>query len=136
MRAKAEQFLTLQTRLGRACHDPSSGPTDTGSPLDFIDRDQLIAAMLTWVRDKSQSLGELLVAADDLSREQHDLLSALVAEHVRQHEDDPKKSLTALSSIGPVRQDLQKIADDQLQQSLADTANLPLPRLFGQMSCN
>ena len=47
------------------------------------------------------------------------LLEALVEEHIKLHGDDPEKSLAALSSIGSVRDDLSRIADPDVQASLA-----------------
>lgn len=68
--------------------------------LDFINRDGLIAGMQTWVNDKEKSLAEILQTAGALSAANRQLLEPLVARHVEQHDNDPQKSLAAVSSLG------------------------------------
>jgi hypothetical protein len=68
--------------------------------LDFIIRDQLIEAMQAWVLDKARSLGDILRERQFLTEQQHLLLSALVAEHLRKHGDDPEKSLVRSGAGG------------------------------------
>jgi hypothetical protein len=87
--------------------------------LDFVSRDQLIAAMNAWVLEKAKPLGALLVERGALGRDRHALLEALVAEHLQQHGGDAERSLAALSSLGSARHDLEQIADADLQASLA-----------------
>ena len=86
---------------------------------NFIDRDALLSAFNTWVADRSCALGQILLDRGALSPSRHMLLEALVAEHIKLHGDDPEKSLAALSSIGSVRDDLSRVADPDLQDSLA-----------------
>ena len=57
--------------------------------MDFVTRDQLVAAMHAWVLDKSKPLADILVAQKALGPARHMLLDALVVEHLKQHEDDP-----------------------------------------------
>jgi serine/threonine protein kinase len=89
---------------------------------NFIDRDALLAAFATWVADRSRAMGQILLDLDALSPSRHMLLEALVVEHLRLHDDDPEKSLAALSTPGPVRQDLERIADPDLHFSLTRVA--------------
>jgi serine/threonine-protein kinase len=93
--------------------------------LDFISRDQLVAAMNAWVLDKHQPLSQVLAEQQGLNAERQALLDALVREHLKQHGDDPEKSLAALSSIGSVRQSLEGVADIDLQTSLAHISAVP-----------
>jgi len=95
--------------------------------LDFVSRDQLITGMHAWVLDKSRSLAEILVAQSHLLPDRRALMEALVCEHIKQHQDDPQKSLASLSSLGDARRDLEQIADADLQQSLA-TVSRDRPR--------
>jgi serine/threonine-protein kinase len=108
---------------------PRTGRTRTDTSRDlllgllalqnnFIDRDALLAAFNTWVADRSCGLGRILLKRGALSPGRHTLLQALVAEHIRLHGDDPERSLRALSPIGPVRDDLSRVADPQLEASL------------------
>jgi WD40 repeat protein/tRNA A-37 threonylcarbamoyl transferase component Bud32 len=86
---------------------------------NFIDRDALLAAFNTWVADKARSIGELLVARGTLQSSRHALVEALVQDHLKQHGDDPERSLAALSSIGSMRQDLERLDDSDLTASVA-----------------
>jgi tetratricopeptide (TPR) repeat protein/WD40 repeat protein/tRNA A-37 threonylcarbamoyl transferase component Bud32 len=86
---------------------------------NFIDRDALVAAFGSWVANRSRALGQILLECGALSPGRQVLLEALVEEHIRLHSDDPEKSLAALSSIGSVRDDLSRIADPDIQASLA-----------------
>jgi hypothetical protein len=87
--------------------------------MDFIGRDDLVTAMNAWVLDKAKALGQILLAHGALVPERLALLEALVAEHLKVHQDDVQLSLAALASVAPVRQDLHDIADADLQASLA-----------------
>jgi serine/threonine-protein kinase len=86
---------------------------------DFVSRDALIEAMNAWVLDKSKSLGEILVERGALTSEHHVLLTSLVAAHVRLHNDDPQQSLASVASASSIRQQLSRIADADVQASLA-----------------
>jgi tRNA A-37 threonylcarbamoyl transferase component Bud32 len=99
--------------------------------MDFIGRDALIGAMNAWVLDKAKPLGQVLVERGALSPANRDLLEPLVDAHVRQLGGDPQRSLAALSSVGPVRDQLAQVADADVQASLAQVpvagAGAPLP---------
>ncbi|MBI1918338.1 MAG: serine/threonine protein kinase, partial [Planctomycetes bacterium] len=87
--------------------------------MDFIARDALVAAMNAWVLDKGRSLGQVLRQQGALSEEHLILLEVMVQAHIKQHNNDPQQSLAAVSSIRSVRQDLQQVADADVQASLA-----------------
>jgi serine/threonine-protein kinase len=91
--------------------------------LDFISRDNLIQAMHAWALEKSKLLGHILMDQGIMSSDEHALLESLVQKHLERHSNDPERSLAALSSTGMVRQDLEEIADVQLQSSLAQLAD-------------
>jgi serine/threonine protein kinase len=84
----------------------------------FIDRAALLSAFNAWTEDKTKPLGRILLDQGKLDSSRHALLTALVAEHLKLHGDDPDRSLAALSSLGPVRRDLEKLADAELAASL------------------
>ena len=86
---------------------------------NFIDRGALLAAFATWIVDKRRPLGEILCEQGKLSTVQDELLRALTDQHVKQHGNDPEKSLAAVSSIGSMREELRKLDDPQLEASLA-----------------
>src|SRR5438132_4504796 len=77
--------------------------------MDFISRDALIAAMHAWVLDKAKPLGQIMVEQGTLTPRARDKLEAVVELHLEMHGNDPQKSLAAVSSIGPLRQELQQV---------------------------
>ncbi|HEV3004483.1 MAG TPA: serine/threonine-protein kinase, partial [Pirellulales bacterium] len=93
--------------------------------LNFIDRNQLVAAFDRWTSDKSKPLGEILVEIAALDVAQRELLDALVVEHLRKHGNDPEKSLAAVAPVGTLRDDLQRLADSDVEASLARVAMAP-----------
>jgi serine/threonine-protein kinase len=87
--------------------------------MDFISRDQLIAAMNAWVLDKHKPLGQVLSEQGALSAEDHEAIDSLVRRHLLRHDNDPERSLAALSSIGQrLCDDLARISDPEVQASL------------------
>ncbi len=86
--------------------------------MDFLSRDQLVAGMNAWVIDKEKPLGQILVGLGYLSEGRRHLLEPLVDEHVRQHDNDPARSLAALTSTGGGAESLRVIGDRELQESL------------------
>jgi serine/threonine-protein kinase len=92
--------------------------------MDFLGRDALIAAMHTWVLDKTKPLGAILVAQQALRPDERDLLDALVQKHLDHHRGDVEKSLAAVAVPTPLRDELRSLADDDVQASLA---RLPTP---------
>src|SRR6516225_4063638 len=83
--------------------------------MDFISRDQLIAAMHAWVIEKHKPLGQILSEQGVLTSEDHEAIETLVRRHLLRHDNDPERSLASFSSIGPVREALARIADPDVQ---------------------
>jgi serine/threonine-protein kinase len=79
------------------------------------------------VLDKAKPLGQVLGEQGALSAERRALLEALVQEHLKQHENDPRHSLAALSSADPLPYDLRQIADAAVQASLDQVAVAAAP---------
>ncbi len=86
---------------------------------DFIDRDALLAAFATWVKGKERPLGEILCQAGKLTKLQDDLLRALAEQHIKQHGNDPKRSLSAVSTVGSIPDELRKLGDPHLEATLS-----------------
>ncbi|HEV3025322.1 MAG TPA: serine/threonine-protein kinase, partial [Pirellulales bacterium] len=93
--------------------------------LNFIDRNQLAVAFDRWTSDKSKPLGEILVELASLDVAQRELLDTLVAEHLRKHGNDPEKSLAAIAPVGALRDDLQRLADPDVEASLVHVSMAP-----------
>lgn len=90
--------------------------------MDFIKKDALIQAMQAWVFDKNKPLGDILASQEALRPEHRLLLDGLVEAHLKQHGNDPHQSLAALSSVGSAHQELEKIADPDVQGTLEQLA--------------
>src|ERR671926_284053 len=86
--------------------------------MDFIGRDDLIAAMNAWILDKDKSLGQVLIDQGALDAGNRAWLEAGVERHLARHGNDPRQSLAAISSVRSVRHDLERIADADVQASL------------------
>jgi len=85
---------------------------------NFIDREALLAAFAAWVTDKSRDLGRILLESSAVDAETHALIEALARKHLQMHGGDLEESLAALSSLGSVRDDLERLYDADLQGTL------------------
>ena len=92
--------------------------------MDFISRDDLVAAMNAWILQKHRPLADVLEERGALSHADRSLLEPLVRRHIEQHGGDPARSLAALGSPDRVRDDLARAGagDAELQASLAAIA--------------
>src|SRR5262249_40181442 len=104
---------------------PPPDPAATGLLLgllafqnDFIDRDALLAALSTWVTCKAPPLGSILVDRGAIDADARALLEALARKHLEAHGGDPERSLAGLSSLGPLREDLGRIPDGDLRETV------------------
>jgi hypothetical protein len=88
----------------------------------FISREVLLAAMNAWTQAKEKGLAQILREQKALTENQHALLEEAVHDHLLKHGNDAKKSLAALSSADALKQELAKIADADLQASVAHVA--------------
>src|SRR5205814_999762 len=61
----------------------------------------------------------ILESQGALAPARRQLLEPLVQEHIKQHANDPQKSLAALSSAETIQKELEKVADADLLLSLA-----------------
>jgi tetratricopeptide (TPR) repeat protein/tRNA A-37 threonylcarbamoyl transferase component Bud32 len=77
--------------------------------MDFISRDAFIQAMHAWVLDKHRPLDEILIDQGALAPDCNRLLQALIEKHLEQHENNPEKSLAALSPAGSLGQELDEL---------------------------
>jgi WD40 repeat protein len=86
--------------------------------LDFIRRDDLVAAMNAWLLDKHRPLGDILCEQGRLRPDTRTVLDALVAKHLAMHHGDPSKSLAALSPPPAAKAALQQLRDPDIDASL------------------
>ncbi len=87
--------------------------------LGFVDREQFVAAMNTWLLAKSRPLGDVLTEMGALTSTRAQLVRNLVQEHLEAHDNDVQRSLSALDSAGSVRDALKKIESDGYQPTLS-----------------
>ncbi len=85
----------------------------------FISKEQLVASFSLWTLNKQQSLDSILVDQKAISEPVRGLLIALVEQHLLQHGNDPERSLAALRSVPPIKADLDRIGDSDIQASIA-----------------
>jgi serine/threonine-protein kinase len=101
--------------------------------MDFVSRDQLIAAMNGWILDKTRALGQVLQEQGALTEADRSLLETIVVRHLEKHGYDTRKSLAAVAEAsGPaisVRSGLECVADADLQASVACLASRATPGL-------
>src|SRR5262249_18095405 len=64
--------------------------------MDFITRDQLIAAMHAWVLDKGKPLGQILIEQSVIEKRDRDLIDSMVTRHIERHDHNVERSLAAL----------------------------------------
>jgi tetratricopeptide (TPR) repeat protein/tRNA A-37 threonylcarbamoyl transferase component Bud32 len=109
---------------------PPAPPRDAGRDLllgvlalqnDFISREDLLAAFAAWVADRARPLARILADRGALDEARRALLEALVGEHLKRHDGDAQASLAAVRSLGPVRAELERLGDPDLQASLVAT---------------
>lgn len=92
---------------------------------NFITRDDLLGAFTAWVADKARPLAQLLVDRGALDQARRALLEALEVEHLKQHGGDPEASLALVSSLGSVREGLERLDDADLRASLVAAGPRP-----------
>src|SRR5262249_43477830 len=91
--------------------------------LDFISRDALVTAMNAWVLEKAKALGQILIEQGALTAERHALLEARVQDPPQIPRPAPARSLAAVRPPGSARQELERIADPDLQASLVQVSS-------------
>lgn len=93
--------------------------------LDFVSRDDLIAATSRWVLNKEQPLGEVFVQQGMLSSDESQLLENVVEKHLQRNNGDPKQSLEAVEAFDSIRASLGTLDDADLR-STVEYATLPM----------
>jgi serine/threonine-protein kinase len=83
----------------------------------LIDQAQLVLAFQAWIRDKSKSLADHLVARGELGADARAGLDAIVALHVKKH-GDVEKSLAAVPAGRSTRENLARLGDPDLAGTL------------------
>lgn len=83
--------------------------------LDFVSRDDLIAATSRWIVDKETPLSDIFVEQGMLSHEESRLIDGVVRKHLQRNGGDPRQSLQSLEAFEAVRSTLKNIEDTDLR---------------------
>jgi serine/threonine protein kinase len=86
--------------------------------MNFVSREQLVAAFDSWVNDKSRPLAEFLSEQGNLSPDDRQLLERLTAKFLEKHGGDAEQSLAALPQLAEMRPALERLHDADLAASL------------------
>jgi serine/threonine protein kinase len=89
--------------------------------LEFIHRDALVAAMNAWVLNKAKLLGDILVEMGNLTPDRRTLLEALLKEHLALHNHSLENSLSAISVLETLQEELSMLADPEIDATLVRT---------------
>lgn len=92
--------------------------------LDFITRNELITAMKSWVTEKDKSLGQVLQSQGALAEGDDALMASLVNRLMERYDNDAGLSLSALTAVGAIREDLERIGDHELNHSVGMLGSL------------
>ena len=111
--------------LERDAPSPAKGTNDRNllfgilaHQMDFVGSNALIKAMNAWAIEKTRSLADILIEHGEIKQDTSDLLTALVAEHVRQH-GNARESLASLRGSVLHHTDLEMIGDGDIRASLS-----------------
>jgi serine/threonine-protein kinase len=85
----------------------------------LINQVQLLAAFQAWTLDRSRNLADHLTARRDLDDEDRVAVEALAARHIKKHGGDLEQSLAAINAGRSTRESLARLADADLEASLA-----------------
>jgi len=85
----------------------------------LIDQSKLVAAFQAWTLDRDRPLADHLVARGDLDTDQRAVVEAMVGVHVKKHGGSTEKSLAAIPAGRSSRESLARIADPEIEASLA-----------------
>src|SRR5262249_31943131 len=89
--------------------------------MDFVSREQLLDAMSAWLDRKADPLGLVLQERGAIREAGPPAIDAMLDRQVEKH-GDVQKSLAALRVGAPLLEDLQQVADADLQASVASLA--------------
>ncbi len=89
----------------------------------LIDRDGLLAAFQSWIRDKARPLADHLVALGYLDAERRTIAEAIAALHLDAHGGDAGKSLAALPDATCTRATLVALGDPEVERTLVQAGH-------------
>jgi serine/threonine-protein kinase len=98
--------------------------------MDFITRDDLVAAINQWTCEKSRMLSDILVERGALDPGDRIVLEQIVDRHIARHGGDARQSLSSLD-LGPTaRSALDPIDDTEIKESLSGPSQMEATQVF------
>ena len=97
--------------------------------MDFITRDELISAMKACASEKDKKMGQVLQSQGSLAEDDEGLLDSLVRRFMEIHDNNARKCLAAVTTVGAIRHDLDKIGDYLQKATDAGINNVSNPQL-------
>ncbi len=91
----------------------------------IINHSQLLAAFQAWTLDRFKSLAEHLGDRGDLDDDDRGAIEALAARHLKRHGGELKHSLAGMGASRSTRESLARLADVDIDASLAHLARRP-----------
>jgi tRNA A-37 threonylcarbamoyl transferase component Bud32 len=96
-----------------------------GLQQSFFSRAALHEAITAWAAERTRSLGQILRELGALSPEKMSALESLVEDYVKEHGDDPQRSLATLPPS--VISDFRRAAGEELVPGISSTGTLGSP---------
>ncbi len=94
--------------------------------LDFVSRDDLIAATSRWVLHKEQPLSSVFVEMEMIDAQESKLIEGVVQKHLDRNNDDPRQSLQSIEAFEAVRSTLGNLDDAEIRATI-EHSTLGLP---------
>src|SRR5262245_60699903 len=95
--------------------------------MDFVTHEGLLDAMHAWLDRKADPLGLILQQRGALTPGRVTALEALVDEHLADHGGDARRGLAAVRAEAPTRAVLGRLADADMQDSVAALGPATVP---------
>lgn len=86
--------------------------------LNFVSREQLIAATGQWTRDKQKPLSQILLDQGHLSADESQMLAGLVDMHLARHGNDALQSLASIDVASAAQEVVAAAGDESLQETI------------------
>jgi serine/threonine protein kinase len=90
----------------------------------FASRPIFQTSIKSWLPDKSRSLLRILRDLGALTNDVEEMLQSLTTTLIRQHQGDAEESLSMILQSGPMRSELEQIADSELLALLARVSDM------------
>ncbi len=85
--------------------------------LDFVSRDDLVAATNQWKQNKDQPLSKVFISQGKLNDEESKLIESVVQKHLERNGKDARKSLESIEAFQAIRTTLGELPDTENRKS-------------------